>query len=91
VEERYLVVEGDLSTYKIHLGSANIMMTPSNQYLCIIQDRIQKRAEAIRLPFEGDMTLSLILSKAFLLADDKAIKDPSIVSQIVGGRARGEP
>jgi hypothetical protein len=89
LEERYLVVEGDLSTYKIHLGSANIMMTPSNQYLCIIQDRIQKRAEAVQLPFEGDVTLSLILSKAFLLADDKAIKDPSIVSQIVAGRARG--
>jgi len=87
LEERYIVVEGDLATYKIHLGSANILMTPSNQYLCIIADGIQKRANAVRLPFEGDMTLSLILSKAFLLANDKAIKDPSIVSQIL--RARG--
>ncbi len=88
LEERYLVVEGQLTTYKIHLGSANILMTPSNQYLCIVAAGIQKRADAIRLPFEGDMTLSLILSKAFLLADDKSIKDPSIVSQIKRARAQ---
>ena len=36
----------------------------------------------MRLPFEGDATLSLILSKAFLLAEDDKIKDRSIVSQI---------
>jgi hypothetical protein len=89
LEERYLIVEGHLATYKIHLGSANILMTPSNQYLCIIAGGIQKRADAVRLPFEGDMTLSLILSKAFLLANDKAIKDPSIVSQIVRGGIQG--
>lgn len=38
----------------------------------------------IRLPFEGNATLSMILSKAFLLADDGKIKDRSIVSQIAG-------
>ena len=36
------------------------------------------------LPFEGDRTLSLILSKAFMLASDAAIKDRSILSQIRG-------
>ena len=39
----------------------------------------------MRLPFEGDNTLSVILSKAFLLADDDKIKDRSILSQINGG------
>ena len=34
------------------------------------------------LPFEGDATLSIILSKAFLLAEDKAIKDPVILRQL---------
>jgi hypothetical protein len=34
------------------------------------------------LPFEGDHTLSIILSKAFLLAEDKKITDPTITSQI---------
>jgi hypothetical protein len=36
------------------------------------------------LPFEGDMTLSIILSKAFLLAADDEITDASIVRQIRG-------
>jgi hypothetical protein len=30
----------------------------------------------------GDNTLSVILSKAFLLAEDTKIKDPTIVSQL---------
>lgn len=34
------------------------------------------------LPFEGDRTLSIILSKAFLLAEDGKIKDPTIMRQI---------
>ena len=34
------------------------------------------------LPFEGDSTLAVILSKAVLLARDKVITDPSIVRQI---------
>jgi hypothetical protein len=34
------------------------------------------------LPFEGDATLSIILSKAFLLAEDKRIKDTTITRQL---------
>jgi hypothetical protein len=34
------------------------------------------------LPFEGDSTLSVILSKAFLLAADTKIIDPTITRQI---------
>jgi hypothetical protein len=34
------------------------------------------------LPFEGDITLSMILSKALLLADDKLITDSTITRQI---------
>ncbi len=83
-EKRFLVVRGDLRTYKIHLGSGNILMSPNDQYLCIVPDRSPKAASAgpIYLPFEGDGMLSIILSKALLLADDKKIKDPSIRAQI---------
>ena len=35
---RFLVVQGDLRTYKIHLRSANILMEPNDQYLCIVPD-----------------------------------------------------
>ncbi len=36
----------------------------------------------VRLPFDGDEMLSLVLSKAFLLVEDHKIKDISILSQI---------
>jgi hypothetical protein len=36
----------------------------------------------IHLPFEGDRTLSIILSKAFLLAADEQIEDATILRQI---------
>jgi hypothetical protein len=40
------------------------------------------KSGAVRLPFEDDTMLSLILSKAYLLAEDHRITDPSILSQI---------
>ncbi len=83
--ERFLVVRGDLRTYKIHLGSGNILMEPDDHYLCIVPAQGQASAgmaSQVYLPFEGDQTLAIILSKAFLLAADKAIKDPTITRQI---------
>ena len=84
VEGKFLVVKGKLRTYKIHLGSTNILMEPNDQYLCIVPDRKSqnKNMKEIFLPFEGDNGLSIILSKAFLLAEDDKIKDPTITSQI---------
>ena len=83
--DKFLVVRGDLRTYKIHLGSGNILMEPNDQYLCIVPDhRRDSRAGTanLLLPFEGDGTLSVIVSKAFLLADDTSITDTSITNQI---------
>ncbi|MGA2497532.1 MAG: hypothetical protein ABSH20_07310, partial [Tepidisphaeraceae bacterium] len=82
LEERFLIVRGDLRTYKIHLGSANILMRPNDEYLCIVPDRSSRGGNDVFLPFEGDGTLAIILSKAFLLADDAKIKDPTITRQI---------
>ena len=77
------MVRGDIRTYKIHFGSSNILMEPNDQYLCIVPDaRARAEKKDVFLPFEGDNILSIIISKAFLLADDKKIKDPSIISQI---------
>jgi hypothetical protein len=81
LEGRFLTVRGDLRTYRIHLGSGNILMSPNDQYLCIIAAR-DARASKLFLPFDDDPILSLILSKAFLLADDAKITDPSITRQI---------
>jgi hypothetical protein len=84
VKDKFLVVKGKLRTYKIHIGSTNILMEPNDQYLCIVPDRSQKPVEAdnLFLPFEGDTGLSIILSKAMLLADDDKITDRTITSQI---------
>jgi hypothetical protein len=81
--DRYLVVQGDLRTYKIHLGSANILMDLGDVYLCIVSAR--KQSAKVFLPFEEDGRLSLILSKAFLLAGDSKITDESILRQIQYG------
>jgi len=80
--DRFLVVRGDLKTYKIHLGSCNVLMEPGNQYLCIVPGSRKVQFDNVFLPFEGDILLSIILSKALLLADDKSIADPTITSQI---------
>ncbi|MEM1253150.1 MAG: DUF4132 domain-containing protein [Cyanobacteria bacterium P01_H01_bin.21] len=80
-QERFLVVKGDIRTYKIHLGSGNILMEPNDQYLCIVKAG-RGTADKVFLPFEGDKTLALILSKAFLLAEDTKITDETILSQI---------
>jgi hypothetical protein len=83
LSDRFLSVRGDLRTYKIHLGSGNILMEPNNQYLCIVPSRGKALdRDDVFLPFEGDTMLSLVLRKAFLLANDRAITDPTITSQI---------
>jgi hypothetical protein len=81
--DRFLVVRGHKRTYKIHLGSGNILMEPNDEYLCIVPDSRSRGAQDdLFLPFEGDRTLSIIISKALLLADDAKIKDPTIARQI---------
>jgi len=83
IEDKFLIVKGKKRTYKIHLGSTNILMEPNDQYLCIVPDRGPKTiSENVFLPFEGDNGFSVILSKAFLLADDDKITDQTIISQI---------
>jgi hypothetical protein len=89
---RFLVVRGDLRTYKIHLGSGNILMEPDDSYLCIVPARGTGSGSTgadggtgkVFLPFE-DERLTLILSKAFLLAADATITDPSILAQLRRG------
>lgn len=88
LSDRFLDVRGDLRTYRIHLGSGNVLMEPDNAYLCIVAQpwgEGKRAQQPIYLPFEGDGVLSLILSKAILLANDSAITDPTILRQIRPG------
>jgi hypothetical protein len=67
--DKFLVVKGLLRTYKIHLGSGNILMSPNDQYLCIVAHSAVATPDSAKvfLPFEGDNVMAVILSKAFLL------------------------
>lgn len=80
IDGKFLRVEGKRRAYKIHLGSGNILMEPTDRYLGIVP--ASSGAVDVRLPFEGDNMLSIILSKAAMLAADDKITDPSILSQV---------
>lgn len=84
INGNFLVVKGHRHTYKIHLGSGNILMEPGDQYLCIVPERPARTMGAadVFLPFEGDAVLSIILSKAQLLMDDDKITDETILRQL---------
>lgn len=87
IEDKFLVVRGERATYKIHLGSGNILMEPGSKYLCIVPGRSidssgGKASHRIFLPFEGDGMLAIILSKAFLLVEDTKITDRTILRQL---------
>ncbi|MHA7812029.1 MAG: DUF4132 domain-containing protein [Phycisphaerales bacterium] len=85
ISEKFLIVRGNVRTYKIHLGSGNILMEPNDQYLCIVPTSAMSKGPGggkVHLPFEGDRVLAIILSKAFMLADDHKIKDKTILTQI---------
>ena len=87
LDGRFLVVRGDLNTYRIHLGSGNVLVEPG-RYLCIVEGAATKaQPRNLPLPFEDDHKLSQILSKAFMLAGDSKIKDQSILRQFPGPSA----
>ena len=81
LDGRFLLVRGDLHEYRIHIGSANVLMEPGSRYLCIVQGSGDTAAN-LPLPFEGDRILGLVLSKALLLVNDAKIKDSTIVRQL---------
>lgn len=82
IDGRFLRVRGRRHKYKIHLGSGNILIEPADRYLCIVPDS-RTESDAIGfLPFEGDRTLSIILSKAMMLAEDHKITDATILRQL---------
>ncbi|MBP2327739.1 hypothetical protein JOF56_008124 [Kibdelosporangium banguiense] len=78
--DRHVLVRGRLASYKIHLGSANILIEPGNRYLCIVPSR--GKGKKVMLPFDGDDVLSVILAKIVLLAADHKITDQTILSQL---------
>ncbi|MCT4355669.1 DUF4132 domain-containing protein [Streptomyces sp. Je 1-79] len=94
--DRFLRVRGELRAYRIHLGSGHVLMEPDGTRLPVVADPGAAGAalaagaaaggEKVFLPFEEeDGLLSVILSKAFLLADDARITDRTITARIRQG------
>ena len=81
LDGRFLRVRGTRRTYKIHLGSGE-HPHGAQRPVPVHRRAAARAASKVYLPFEGDPMLALILSKAFLLADDDKITDPTILSQI---------
>ncbi|MFD3456582.1 DUF4132 domain-containing protein [Streptomyces sp. NPDC058691] len=80
IEGRFLHVRGVRHTYRIHLGSAHVLL-PDDRHLPVALPAA-RAPEPSWLPHEGDRTLPVILGKAALLARDTQITDPTIVSRL---------
>lgn len=80
-EDRQAVIKGVRSTYRIHLGSGVVHLPDGRQLALQVEDD----GAGIFLPFtDRDGIAERIIATALLLADDAAICDPGILSQLGG-------
>lgn len=87
-EGHFAYVTGTLASYRVHLGSAAIHIEPGN-YLCIVPDKTDNKRDKFFLPFaDAENKTSEIISKILMLANDKRIKDESILQQIKAAKSQ---
>jgi hypothetical protein len=81
VDDNWVLVDGQLGEYSIHLGSANVHRRPGGA-VCIVPVHGQHRGR-IFLPFaDEDPKTAEVMAKVLMLARDHEIKDPTILEQI---------
>lgn len=79
----HATIQGELGQYSLHLGSGSVHRMPGG-FVCIVPIHAQHRGRLF-LPFaDNDPKTAEIVSKVLLLAKDKEIQDPTILSQLVG-------
>lgn len=84
IEGNFALIKGNLGEYAVHLGSA-IAYKQASGSLHILPVHSQHRGKLF-LPFlDEDPKTAEILSKVIMLADDKKIKDPSVLEQLKRG------
>ncbi len=82
VQKSHVLIEGQLSSYSVHLGSAVVHRQPGGS-LCIVPVHGQNRGRLF-LPFiDDDPRTAEVVSKVVLLSKDNEIKDPTILEQIL--------
>jgi hypothetical protein len=77
-----LHVRGDRGTYRIRLANAAVYELPWGRHVCIVSSG---SGDDMPVPADPELDgeqLGLVLSKAFLLADDARITDQVILSQL---------
>ncbi len=80
--DHFILIDGKLGNYNVHLGSGVVHKQPG-EALCIIPVHSQHRGRLF-LPFvDDDPKTAEIVSKVLLLAQDDQIKDPTIIEQIL--------
>ncbi len=81
LQNSHALIDGQLGTYSVHLGSAIVHRQPGG-HLCIVPVHSQHRGRLF-LPFaDDDPRTAEVLSKVLLLSKDTEIKDPVILEQI---------
>lgn len=81
IEGNFALIKGNLGEYGVHLGSTMAYKQASGN-LNILAVHSQHRGKLF-LPFlDEDPKTAEILSKVIMLADDKKIKDPSVLEQL---------
>ena len=81
--EPYLVVKGQLRTYRIHLGRGHVLLSPDNRRLTLAS-LPGRRAAQLYLPVDDDPVLVRVLAAALTLADDAKITDERVLRQLAG-------
>ncbi len=83
IDGNFVKIKGSLQEYSVHLGSGIVHMMTKG-VLNILAVHSQHRGK-IFLPFiDEDPKTAEITTKVLMLANDQKLKDPSILSQIVG-------
>jgi hypothetical protein len=82
LQNSHVLIEGQLGSYSVHLGSAIVHRQPGGA-LCIVPVHSQYRGRLF-LPFvDPDPKTAEVVSKVLLLARDREIQDPTILQQIL--------
>jgi hypothetical protein len=82
LDSKHALIDGEYGKYSVHLGSGVVHKQPGGS-LCVVPVNAQHRGRLF-LPFaDDDPRTAEMVSKVLLLARDKEIQDPTILSQIV--------
>ncbi len=81
IRDRHAIITGELAQYSVHLGSG-VVHQIGGTMLSVLPVHSQHRGKLF-LPFvDEDPKTAEIISKVLLFAEDKKIKDPTILEQI---------